>query len=182
MPIWQQKLKKVAYLSLRKVWFWCGLYPLLVRFCREYGVPFNQVVNRAIESFLGMCDREELHLLARREALLREEAELRRVCCAMLRSGSYLPGYAQKVLREPGRSVSLVRDGQVPLRALNPGEERVFRKILGRREMIAAEIAEIQLQLLRDVKPFRLKPDVSRSRRRDTRKKRFGGDNVGKVA
>ena len=180
MPISQQKPKKVAYLSLRKVWFWRGLYPLLVRFCREYGAPFNQVVNRAIENFLGMCDREELQLIARREALLREEAELRRVCSAMLRSGSYLPGYAQKVLREPGRSVCLARDGQVPLKALNPGEERVFRKILSRREEIAAEIAAVQLQLLKDVKPFRLKPDLhrrrvkSRSLRSDSQRK--GGE------
>ena len=164
----------------RTVNFWARLFPLLVRFCREYGVPFNQVVNRAIESFLGVCDREEMQLLARREALLREEAELRRVCNAMLRSGSYLAGYAQKVLREPGRSLSLVRDGQVPLKALNPGEERVFRKILGRREMIAAEIAEIQEQLLRDVKPFRLKPDLHkrtdrvRSLRSD--RQRVGGE------
>jgi hypothetical protein len=154
---------------LVRVWVWKGLAPLLVRFCREYGVPFNQVVNRAVECFLGICDREELQLLARREALLREEAELRRVCNAMLRSGSYLPGYAQKVLREPGRSMGFVRDGQVPLKALNPGEERVFRKILSRREEIAGEIAAVQLQLLKDVKPFRLKPDLHRRVRRSGR-------------
>jgi hypothetical protein len=83
---------------------------------------------------------------------------------------------------EPGRDLGFLQESQKPLKALNPREERVFRKIMTRREMIAAEIAEIQEQLMVDVKPFGLKPDVSRSRRRDTRKKRFGGDNVGKTA
>jgi hypothetical protein len=99
-------------------------------------------------------------LKVRLAGLLREEVELRSVCNAMLRSGSYLPAYVQRTLREPGRSVSLVRDGQVPLKALNPKEERVFRRIATRREQIAQEIAEISEQLLKDVKPFRLKPDV----------------------
>lgn len=92
--------------------------------------------------------------------LLREEAELRRVSNAMLRSGSYLSGYVQRVLREPGRSLSHLPDPQRPLKALNPREERVFRRIATRREQIAQEIAEIQEQLLKNVKPFRLKPDL----------------------
>jgi len=136
------------------------------------GVAFNRVVNLAVQSFLGGCDVGELRLQARLDVLLREEARLRRVCNAMLRSGSYLPGYVQRTLREPGRPVSLVRDGQVPLKALNPREERVFRRIVARREQIAREIAEIEEQLLRDVKPFRLKtePKRSRSRARDKTK------------
>jgi len=152
----------------RAVYFWRGLYPLLCRFCREYGVPFNRVVNLAVQRFLGGCDVGELRLRARLALLLREEVELRRVCNAMLRSGSYLPGYVQRVLREPGRPLTHIPDAQRPLKALNPREERVFRKIAARREQIAREIAEIEEQLLRDVKPFRLKPDLrgSRSRRR----------------
>jgi len=130
-------------------------------------------VNLSIQHFLDVCDFQELRLRATLAGLLREEAELRRVSNAMLRSGSYLPSYVEKTLREPGRHVSLVRAGQVPLKALNPKEEKVFRKIASRREEIAGEIADIELQLLRDVKPFRLKPDVhSRSRRRDRRNKR----------
>jgi hypothetical protein len=143
----------------RTVWFWRDVFPLMSRFCKEHKVVFNEVVNRACLSFLGSADVEELRLKARISALLREEAELRRVSNVMLRSGSYLPGYVQRVLKEPGRSLSHLPDPQTPLKALNPREEKVFRKIATRREKIAEEIANIELQLLRDVKPFRLKPD-----------------------
>lgn len=139
---------------------------MLLRFCRERGVGFNEVVNRAVEAFLSSTDVEELRLRAEVSRLLREEAELRCVSTAMLRSGSYLPSYVQGVLREPGRPVSLVRGGQVPLKALKPKEEEVFRKIATRREQIAARLAEIELELLREVKPFRLKPEPTRSRSR----------------
>jgi hypothetical protein len=151
-----------------RVYFWKGLAPLLKRFCREHNVPFNKVVNLAVQSFLGNVDVEEVRLHAKLDCLMREEARLRKIQVTMLRSGSYLPGYVQKTLREPGRPVSLVRDGQVPLKALNPREERVFRKIAARREQIAREIAELSEQLLKNVKPFRLKPDL--------RKKRKGGE------
>ena len=150
----------------RTVYFWRGLYPLLMRFCREHNVPINKIVNLAVQSFLGGCDVVELRLQARLDCLLREEARLRRVCNAMLRSGSYLPGYVRRVLREPGRSLSHLPDAQRPLKALNPKEERVFRRIVARREQIAREIAELSEQLLRDVKPFRLKPEPKRSRSR----------------
>ena len=142
------------------VYVWRDLYPLVKRFCKEHGVGFNEVVNRAVSQFLGTCNIEELRLKARLAALLKEEAELRRVSVCMLRSGSYLPGYVQRVLREPGRSLSHLPDPQRPLKALNPKEERVFRRIATKREQIAQEIAEIQEQLLHDVKPFRLKPDL----------------------
>jgi hypothetical protein len=95
---------------------------------------------------------------------MREEARLRRIQNCMLRSGSYLPGYVRRVLREPGRSLGHLPDAQRPLKALNPREERVFRRIAARREQIAREIAEVEEQLLRDVKPFRLKPDLRLSR------------------
>jgi len=146
----------------RSIYFWRELLPLLQRFCREKNVGLNRVVNLALEQFLGHIDVEELRLKVRLSALLREEAELRRLCTAMLRSGSYLPGYVQRVLREPGRPLSFLPDPQRPLKALNPREERVFRKIATRREEIAEEIAVITEQLLRDVKPFRLKPDLHR--------------------
>ena len=157
----------------RSVYFWKDLACLVKRFCREHGVSVNRVVNLAVQEFLGQCDSEELRLKARLAGLLREEAELRKVSNAMLRSGSYLPGYVQKVLREPGRPVSLVRDKQVPLKALNPKEEKVFRRIASRREQIATEIAEITEQLLANVKPYRLKPShVDRPR-----KQRKGGES-----
>jgi hypothetical protein len=143
-----------------RVWFWRDLYPLLRRFCVDNRVALNRVVNLALEEFFGKADVEELRLRARLAGLLREEAELRRLCTAMLRSGSYLPGYVQRVLREPGRPLTHLPDPQCPLKALNPKEERVFRKIAARREQIAEEIAVITEQLLHDVKPFRLKPDM----------------------
>jgi hypothetical protein len=158
----------------RVVYFWRDLAPLVRKFCREYGVAFNRVVNLAVQQFLGACDVEELRLRVRLSGLLREEAELRRVSSAMLRSGSYLPAYVERTLREPGRPVGLVRGGQVPLKALNPREERVFRRIASRREQIASEIAEVSEQLLRDVKPFRLKPSRSRARGKN---KFEGGEN-----
>ncbi|MBS7632533.1 hypothetical protein KEJ15_02775 [Candidatus Bathyarchaeota archaeon] len=144
----------------RGVNFWRDLYPLLRRFCRERNVAFNRVVNLAVQSFLGACDVEEVRLKVRLVGLLREESELRRVSSCMLRSGSYLPGYVQRVLREPGRPLSHLPDPQRPLKALSPREERVFRRIATRREQIAEEIASVQEQLLKDVKPFRLKPDL----------------------
>ena len=150
----------------RVVYFWRGLEPLVRRFLSESGLPFNRFVNLAVQGFLGGCSVEELRLKAKLLGLLREEAELRKVQNCMLRSGSYLPAYVQRTLREPGRPVSLVRDGQVPLKALSPKEERVFRRIAARREQIAKEIVEIEEQLLRDVKPFRLKPDLRLSRSR----------------
>jgi len=168
-------------MTVRGVRFWKELYPLVRRFCRENNVAFNRVVNLALEQFLGVCNVEELRLKARLAGLLREESELRRVCNVMLRSGSYLPSYVQRTLREPGRPISLVREGQVPLKALSPKEERVFRKIASRREQIAHEIAEIQEQLLKGVKPFRLKPDLHRSRRRGIKRK--GGEKaIGQTA
>lgn len=155
----------------RSVHFWKDLACLVKRFCREHGVSVNRVVNLAVQEFLGQCDSEELRLKSRLSRLLREEAELRRVSNAMLRSGSYLPAYVQKVLREPGRPVSLVRGKQVPLKALNPKEEKVFRRIAAKREQIAQEIAEITEQLLADVKPYRLKPShVDRPRKQPGRR------------
>lgn len=151
----------------RTVNFWKGLAPLLLRFCKVSRTPFNEVVNHAVEDFLGVASVPELRLLARCEVLMREESELRRVCSVMLRSGSYLPDYVQKVLREPGRHLGHLMDAQRPLKALNPAEERVFRRIATRREKIAQELAAIQDELLKDVKPFRLKPTDSWSRRRD---------------
>jgi hypothetical protein len=167
----------------KNVWFWDDLAPVLMKFCHRYRVPFNEVVNRAVQSFLCVADVAELQLLAKRAALLHEESELRRTCSVMLRSGSYLPAYARKVLMEPGRPLGFLQDAQKPLKALNPREEQVFRKIVGRREEIARELAEIELELLKDVKPFRLKPEPHRSwsRARD-RIKHEGGDNVGKTS
>jgi len=137
-------------------------------------VGFNEVVNRGCQLLLGSADVEELKLRAKLVALRREEADLRQSMRVMLRSGSFLPKYAKELFREPGRSVSFVRDGQVPLKALSPREEDIARRVLAERERLAAEIAEVLDKLLPE-KKFRLKPEPARSRSRARdRTKPFG--------
>jgi len=157
---------------LVKVWFWRGLYPVVRRFCREYKVPFNRVVNLAVQSFLGGCDVERLRLEAELEGLLREESRLRKVSSAMLRSGAYLPGYVARVLRRPG-GVDLLRRGELPLEALDKREAVVFLKIAQKREMIAKRICELEERLLADVEPFKVPGEGSHV------KKGEGGDKRG---
>jgi len=165
----------------KPVWIWKELYPLIMLFCRREGVSFNRLVNLAMQTFLGECGVEEVRLRAKIAALLKEEAELRRVSSCILRSGSYLPSYAYRVLKEPkGRPISFMPDPQRPLEALNPEEEKVFRKICTRREEIAQEITELQGQLLKDVQPFRLNLESKRSgsHAHDDKKKPGGGRSV----
>jgi len=147
----------------RNIWFWKELYADAALFCRREGVSFNEVVNRAVQGFLGDCSLKELKLRARLAGLMREEAELRRICSCMLRSGAYLPSYAERVLkeekgpdREGGPFTYSAGEGDRPLRALNREEEQVFRKIIARREEIVCEVTRIQCELLKAVKPFRL--------------------------
>ena len=165
----------------RNVWFWSELSPLLLQFCKREGLSFNEVVNLAVQAFLGKCDLRELRLRARVAELLREEVELRRVCSCMLRSGAYLPGYAERVLKtEKGKPLERSpfrfsrEESDRPLACLSRSEEKVFRKICARREEIAREVAEVQAQLLKGVKPFVL-PDESQSRV-DRRENLNGGE------
>ncbi len=148
----------------RRVWFWKDVYPLLWRFCEGEGVAFNSVVNLAVRRFLGVCDVEELRLRAKLVLLRRQEADLRQSMRVMLRSGSYLPQYADKLFREKyDKSEPFVRHGQVPLRALSAKEEDVARRVLAERERIAQEIADVLDRLLPE-KRFRLKGSGSRRR------------------
>jgi len=133
----------------RVVRFWKGLDVLLLRFCREHNLPFNRVVNLAVQSFLGGCDVERLRLEAELYGLLRREVELRRVQNCMLRSGAFLGDYARRRL---GKPVGPPR----PLAALDGREARVFEKICGERERVAGRIVEVMERLLRDVEPLRL--------------------------
>lgn len=148
----------------RNVWFWCDLDVLVKRFCKENSVSLNKFVNLACQQFLGVCDIEELRLKARLGQLMRQEAELRYNMRVMLRSGSYLPQYADKLFREKyDKNESMfVRVGQVPLKALSQREEDVARRVLAERERIAEEIADVLDQLL-PKKRFRLKPSRSRA-------------------
>jgi hypothetical protein len=170
--------------GLRNVYFWKRLFPLVKRFCVRNRVPFNRVVNLAVESWLGVCDVEELKVWVEVEKLAREDSQLRRISSTMLRSGSYLPKYADKLFRAPwdseGESVGegfryqRPREGEVPLKVLNPREEKVMRRVLARREAIASRIAEL-LEVVLPKEKFRLAPKRSRSRAR-AQNRRKGGD------
>ena len=171
-------------MTLRNVWFWKGLYPLVRRFCRERGVAFNRVVNLAVEAWLGVCDVEELKVWVEIEKLVREDSQLRRISSTMLRSGSYLPKYADRLFRAPWDSerdktspFNYPRKGEVPLKALSPKEEAIMRRVLARREVIAERIAELLDHVLPKEK-FRLAPRRSRSQR-CARNKRKGGEKLG---
>lgn len=147
-------------MSRRKVWVWRSVWPLLRRLLEETGLPFNRVVNLALLRYLGVeVDDEVLRLEARKLELLREEADIRRMWCAIARSGAYLEGYAARVLMpqeyrewmkvERRDSVfSDVRRGRVPLRALSRREEKLFKRMCARRDEIARELVEIELKLL----------------------------------
>lgn len=169
----------------RTVWWWKELYPLAVQFCRREGVSFNEVVNGAVQAFLGQCDLRELRLKAKLAGLLKEESELRKTCSCMLRSGAYLPAYAEKVLKEQKGKPSpkdspftfSAGEGDRPLRALSRSEEKVFRKICARREQIAVEVADIQSELLKSVRPLRFEFEGSRSRAHDKHKPSGGEKN-----
>jgi hypothetical protein len=135
----------------------------LVEEALRSGYRVNRLVNEAVLAWLsGRNVAETLRLKAQLAALMKEEEELRRQCRVMLRSGSFLPKYADRILRPQN---SPIRHGQQPLRALNPKEEEIFRRILARREKIAQEIVRIQDRLLPKEK-FRLKPSPRRKRRK----------------
>jgi len=153
------------------VYFWKNVKPLLVRL-QKAGFSVNSAVNEALIFWLGAKGDDQLRLRARLVELRHEEAELRQTMRVMLRSGSYLPQYADKLFREgyvKGES-PFVRMGQVPLKALSPKEEAIARRVLAERERIAQEITEILDQLLPD-KKFHLKPE---SRSRDNKKTSMG--------
>jgi hypothetical protein len=128
----------------------------------------NRAVNEALLFWMGVQDDDELRLRAKLVLLRGQEADLRQSMRVMLRSGSYLPQYADKLFREKyDRSEpTFLRHGQVPLRALSKKEEDVARRVLAERERIAQEIADVLSQLL-PKKRFRLKS--SRRGRRSSR-------------
>ena len=134
----------------RSVYFWRGVYPLLRELARRSGTPVNALVNLAVQDFVGACDEEQLKALAEIEKLCREDAYLRRVSATMLRSGSYLPKYADRLFRPPWDSsrehtspFNYPRKGAVPLKALNPKEEKIMRRVLARREALAQRIGVV---------------------------------------
>jgi hypothetical protein len=142
---------------------------------KKSGFPLNRAVNEALLFWMDVQDDDELRLRAKLVFLRSEEADLRQNMRVMLRSGSYLPQYADKLFREKyDRSEpSFIRRGQVPLRVLSKKEEDVARRVLAERERIAQEIADVLDQLL-PKKKFRLKSSRSRKRLLDKNKLRAG--------
>jgi hypothetical protein len=142
-------------------------------------VSLNRVVNLALLDFLGGGVGEELRLRLRLFVLVNEERELRSFSRTMLRSGSFLPEYAAKLLGEP-KGKPFYFEGRKPLDALNPVEADVVRRILARREEISREIAEVLGKLLPE-KRFVLGDD-SESLRSDRKNCNGGEGEVGKAA
>jgi hypothetical protein len=150
----------------KSVWFNADLVQASFAFCRVYKVSFNKLVNEALSNYLGRADTDELELQVKLYLLLKEEKELRQVSSAILRSGAYLPSYAEKVLMTEKGKLSGENspftynkgydEGRKPLRALSKEEEEAFRKICGRREEIIKEITAIKIQQLKQQKPLRL--------------------------
>jgi hypothetical protein len=119
----------------------------------KLGCSFSCVVNLLLEKIvsqgLGGEVEEHLGLEIRRQQLLAEEAGLRQTLKVLLRSGAYLPQYAQKLFggRDP-KDFSL-RKGRLPLPALaSAKEQEIVRRILARRERIVMELIEIADKLL----------------------------------
>jgi len=156
-------------MSSSSVYWWKSVRPL-VKQLKNSGFCLNRAVNEALLFWMGVQDDDELRLRAKLVLLRGQEADLRQSMRVMLRSGSYLPQYADKLFREKyDRSEPMfVRKGQVPLRALSAKEEDVARRVLAERERIAQEIAEVLDNLL-PKKRFRLKRQRSRLRRRSSR-------------
>jgi len=149
-------------MSRRRVWVWRDVWPLLRRVVESSGLPLNRVLNLALLQFLrGDVVEEELQLEARKVGLMREEADIRRSWRLIGRSGSYLESYAARVLqpREYLEYMKVMRRdvtaapysderlGRAPLAALSKREEKLFRKMMARREEIAKELTEIELRL-----------------------------------
>jgi len=118
----------------------------------KLGCSFSCAVNLLLEKIIsqGFGQIEEhLDLEVRRQQLLAEEAGLRQTLKVLLRSGAYLPQYAQKLFggRDPKDFVT--RKCRLPLPALaSAKEQEVVRRILARRERIVMELIEIADKLL----------------------------------
>ena len=178
----------------RNVWFWKDVLGLLRRLSKESKTPLNRIVNLAVLEFLrgSSVDVEALKLEAQKIGLMREEADIRRSWRLIGRSGSYLESYAAQVLQPReyleyrkvmrrnvvGAEYTDERRGRVPLGALSKKEEKLFRKMMARREEIADELTEIELKLfeLRKVPKgkwrWKFKRQVSRSPSSETKTER----------
>lgn len=115
------------------------------------GCSFSSVVNFLLEKVISESGEveEALSLEVRRQQLLSEEAGLRQTLKVLLRSGAYLPQYAQRLFEGKNSKDLVSRKGRLPLPALaSLKEQQIVRRILARRERIVMELLEIADRLL----------------------------------
>lgn len=125
---------------------WVRVLPV-VRWLRKNGFVVNRVLNEALLDWVGHEGDEKVKLRARLYVLQDEESRLRQTMRVVLRSGSFLPSYAAKLVQ--GDEKLSVKLGRQPLDAIASKEEAdVVRRILARREAIVKEIVEIAGKLL----------------------------------
>jgi len=112
----------------------------------KMGCSFSSVVNFLLEKVISESGEveEPLTLEVRRQQLLAEEFALRQTLKVLLRSGAYLPQYAQKLFGGKDPKDFGQRKGRLPLPALaSTKEQEIVRRILARRERIVMELIEI---------------------------------------
>ena len=120
-------------------------------FAERLGCSFSSVVNllleKVIETNLAGSVEECLGLEVKRLQLMDEEVDLRRTLNVILRSGAYLPQYAEKLFG--GESPTFLKESRLPLPALTSVKEQdIVRRILARREKVVSELLEIEDKLL----------------------------------
>jgi len=120
---------------------------------KKLGCSFSCAVNLLLEAMIseGLAGNVEEHLglEVRRQHLLAEEAALRQIQKVLLRSGAYLPQYAQRLFGGKDPKDTASRKGRLPLPALaSVKEQQIIRRILARRERIVLELLEIADKLL----------------------------------
>ena len=121
----------------------------------KLGCSFSSTVNSLLEKTISESLKvrgeveETLSLEVRRKQLLAEEAGLRQTLNVLLRSGAFLPQYAQKLFGGQDPKDIASRKGRLPLPALaSAKEQEIIRRILARRERIVLELIEIADKLL----------------------------------
>jgi hypothetical protein len=137
----------------RGVYFKDYVFAFVFGFAEKSRCSFNCAVNLLLEKIisqgLSVQVEEELRLEVRRQQLLAEETSLRQTLTVLLRSGAYLPLYAQGLFEGKDPRDLAYRKGRLPLPALaSAREQEIVRRILARRERIVMELIEIADKLL----------------------------------
>jgi hypothetical protein len=115
----------------------------------SFSCAVNLLLEKTVSGGLAGEVEEQLGLEVRRQQLLAEEAGLRQILKVLLRSGAYLPQYAQKLFEGRDPKDFAYRKGRLPLPALaSAKEQEIVRRILARRERIVMELIEIADKLL----------------------------------